>query len=81
MKREYVYPRIADRHSRDYWQLAGSLDMRARARNKAMEVLQTHWPGHIGEEIDRQIRQKFNIRLPPKKNETTAVTRNGKVIR
>jgi hypothetical protein len=46
------------------WEEAGALDMRERARLKARELLGTHWPAHLPEAVDQQIRAEFDIRLP-----------------
>lgn len=64
MNSEYHYPHTADRDTRQNWEAAGSLDMRARARIKARAVLQRHYPDHISPELDQQVREHFNILLP-----------------
>jgi trimethylamine--corrinoid protein Co-methyltransferase len=64
MKSEYYYPHTADRNNRDGWIESGSMDMRERARLKAQEILNTHWPDHISSGLDTRIRQQFDIRLP-----------------
>ncbi|MEM7207583.1 MAG: trimethylamine methyltransferase family protein [Pseudomonadota bacterium] len=64
MEKDYYYPDNADRQSPSDWKDAGSLDARDRARNKAREVLQTHFPNHIDAATDDKIRQRFDIRLP-----------------
>ncbi len=64
MTSEYYYPHTTDRETRARWEAAGSLDMRERARRKARERLQTHFPPIIADEVDRQIRDEFDIRLP-----------------
>lgn len=64
MQREFIYPHTADRATRDDWENAGSLDMRERARKKARQVLNKHFPTAIPPEIDRALRQEFNILLP-----------------
>ena len=64
MNTEYYYPHTADRNSRATWEEAGALDMRDRARQRARELLRTHWPTHLPEAVDAQIRSEFDIRLP-----------------
>jgi trimethylamine--corrinoid protein Co-methyltransferase len=64
MTSEYYYPHTADRETRSRWEEAGSLDMRERARRTARERLQTHFPALIPDDLDRRIRDEFNILLP-----------------
>ncbi len=64
MNTEYYYPHTGDRQVRERWELDGSLDMWARARQKAKTVLQTHKPDPIPPEVDQAIRQQFEIVLP-----------------
>jgi trimethylamine--corrinoid protein Co-methyltransferase len=64
MTSEYYYPHTTDRETRARWEAAGSLDMRERARRRAKERLETHFPALISDEVDRQIRDEFDIRLP-----------------
>ena len=65
MNSEYYYPHTGDRQRREDWELAGGLDMRERAREKAHHILKTHHPQPIPAEIDAQIRERFEILLPP----------------
>jgi trimethylamine--corrinoid protein Co-methyltransferase len=64
MESEYHYPHSVDRGSRADWEEAGAMDMRERARRQAREILLTKYQEIVPEEIDKQIRQEFNIRLP-----------------
>jgi trimethylamine--corrinoid protein Co-methyltransferase len=64
MNTEYYYPHTADRSSRAQWEEAGALDMRERARRRARELLDTHWPSHLPSDVDDRIRAEFDIRLP-----------------
>jgi trimethylamine--corrinoid protein Co-methyltransferase len=64
MNTEYHYPHTADRDTRANWEAAGGLDMRERARRQARAVLQSHHPEIIAPELDRQLRDRFNILLP-----------------
>jgi trimethylamine--corrinoid protein Co-methyltransferase len=64
MNTEYLYPHTADRATRANWEAAGSLDMRERARLKAREILKSHFPPIVPEEVDRRLRSEFNILLP-----------------
>ncbi len=64
MNTEYYYPHTGDRQGREDWQSDGALDMWARARNKAQQLLKTHKPLPIPPEIDAAIRKRFTILLP-----------------
>jgi len=67
MNSEYLYPRVADRGTRDSWEAAGAQDMRERARTRARELLRTQWPAHIPAEVDQKMRDEFEILLPAEK--------------
>lgn len=64
MNTEYLYPTLFDRGTRADWEEAGSLDIRTVAKAKAREILTNHWPKTIPDEIDAQIRARFDILLP-----------------
>ncbi len=63
MQREYIYPSIADRSSPKEWREAGAPDLITRAQEKVQQLLK-HYPQHIGEDVDRAIRERLNIHLP-----------------
>lgn len=64
MESDYFYPAVGDRNSPSVWQDEGGLDVRQRARNQVSDTLRQHFPSHIDEKVDEQIRQKFNIVIP-----------------
>jgi len=64
MSSEYLYPQVMDREGRDDWQEKGAQDARERARAAARRLLAEHWPEAIPAELDRELRQRFPIRLP-----------------
>jgi trimethylamine--corrinoid protein Co-methyltransferase len=64
MNTEYYYPHSGDRATRDNWERAGALDMRARANARARELLATQYPNHISDELDAKLRAEFDILLP-----------------
>ena len=64
MKTDYLYPEIADRRSISEWEEAGARDARDAARDKVQAILAEHYPRHIPEQLDRQLRENFNIILP-----------------
>ena len=64
MTRDYLYPEIADRTSPADWEEAGARDIRDRARERAKQILASHFPDHLAPETDARIRERFDIRLP-----------------
>ena len=64
MQREYIYPELGDRSSPKEWKEQGSTDMLQRAKQRVAKILEHHYPQHIGPELDRAIRDRFNILLP-----------------
>ncbi len=65
MTTEYYYPHTGDRQTRGNWRNGGRLNMAARARRRAKQILETHQPQSIPQEIDAAIRERFKIYLPP----------------
>jgi trimethylamine--corrinoid protein Co-methyltransferase len=64
MRTEYFHGNgVTDRKSREKWEQAGSLDIRQRALDKAKKLLANPDPAYIPEEIDRAIKERFNILL------------------
>ena len=64
MKRDYVYPEVGDRLSPKDWAEQGSTDIVERANEKVREILSSHYPSHIRDDVDAQIREQLTIRLP-----------------
>ncbi len=64
MQTDFLYPDLADRRSPREWEEDGAKDMRERAKTKAQNILATHFPNHISEEIDERLRVRFDIQLP-----------------
>lgn len=64
MNSEYHYPHTANRATRSDWENEGAIDMRERARRRAQDTLRTFFPDIVPDEVDRQLRGEFNIRLP-----------------
>jgi trimethylamine--corrinoid protein Co-methyltransferase len=61
MERDYFYPPLADREQPKTWEDNGGLDAQARAKRKAREILETHYPEYLTPDQDAAIRQQFNI--------------------
>lgn len=64
MNSEYLYPDLADRMSPKEWSKAGSTDIVERARERVEKILSEHYPAHISDELDAQIREMLPIHLP-----------------
>ncbi len=64
MSTDFLYPALADRRSHEEWERDGARDIRDRARERTREIFLSHSPVALPEHADRQIRQKFDIRLP-----------------
>ena len=64
MQRDYFYPKLADRGDPRTWSESGGRDLWSKAREKARNVLATHYPEYIDKATDATIRRKFNILLP-----------------
>ncbi len=64
MQREYVYPVVGDRTSPKEWKEIGSTNVVQKAQKRVKQILGSHYPAHIGVEVDRAIRAQSGIRLP-----------------
>jgi trimethylamine---corrinoid protein Co-methyltransferase len=64
MNSEYLYPALFNRQTRDDWEAAGAQDARAAANARARAILAEHWPQPIPDEIDRDLRRRYEILLP-----------------
>ena len=67
MESEYVYPRYADRSSPSDWTDAGAADVWDRATVRARTILASHTPSYIDDATDQRIRERYPIRLSPKR--------------
>jgi trimethylamine--corrinoid protein Co-methyltransferase len=63
MQTEYIYPEMHDRLSHKEWAELGRPSVLGRAIQKVQDVLATHYPSHISDEIDDLIRAELPIRL------------------
>jgi trimethylamine--corrinoid protein Co-methyltransferase len=64
MQSEYVYPSVADRTSPKEWEAMDKPDLIETAVARKHEVLSTHYPRHIADEVDDAIRARLDIKLP-----------------
>ena len=65
MQSEYIYPDLGDRSSPNAWEEAGKPKIVDRAVAKRDEILSSHYPKHISDETDAEVRKRFPIALPP----------------
>ena len=63
MQKDYVYPEVGNRLTPAEWKEQGAHAINRPAQQKTQEILATHFPEHISEQLDAQIRQEFDIRL------------------
>ena len=64
MQTEYLYPELGDRLSPNEWAEQGKPVLLDKAIARKREILGNHFPSHISDEVDRQIRAQFDIHLP-----------------
>ncbi len=64
MQKDYVYPDIGDRNSPKEWAELGSKIALERAAVKLREIMTSHFPAHIGADMDAKIRASLPVRLP-----------------
>ena len=63
MQSDFVYPQIADRRGIEEWQADGAKDIRQIAVERTREILASHYPKHIADDVDAVLRERFDIRL------------------
>ena len=64
MQSDFLYPNIADRRTPKEWEDAGSKDIHEIAKEHTRQTLKTHFPTHVSDEIDQQLRASLDIKLP-----------------
>ena len=64
MQTDFLYPAIADRRTIEQWEADGAKDIREVGKEKTRHILKSHFPCHLSEELDLQLRSEFDIRLP-----------------
>ena len=65
MQRDYVYPRLGDRSSPKEWVENGKPNLVEKATRLKNEILSAPSAAAFSPDLDRRIREKFNIQLPP----------------
>ena len=63
MKSDYFYPEIGDRRTPREWEEDGAKPIGDVAREKTREILASHFPKHISDARDAELRKRFDIRL------------------
>ena len=66
MECDYVYPDVGNRQSPKEWKESDRPDILEAASRKTREILASHFPSHISEEMDQAIRARYPVRLPRK---------------
>ena len=61
MQSEYVYPAVGDRSSPKEWLETGKPELLTRAREAKERLLSEHFPRHVPDELDEQLRAEFPI--------------------
>jgi trimethylamine--corrinoid protein Co-methyltransferase len=64
MQTDFLYPQLADRRTPEEWEAAGSPDIRRPAKQRARDILATHFATPFEAEAEAAIRAGFDIRLP-----------------
>ena len=64
MQRDYYYPPLADRDDPRSWADKGALDIWAKARAEARQILASHYPEYLDSAADAAIRERYNILIP-----------------
>ena len=65
MQSDYIYPDFGDRDTPTAWADNDKPVMLENAARKRDEILKSHYPKHISDEVDAEVRSKFPIFLPP----------------
>lgn len=65
MENHYLYPTIGDRTSPKEWAEKGKPTLIDTAQKKLHDILSTHYPNYVGEELDAELRADFEIKLDP----------------
>ena len=63
MQTEYIYPDLADRLSPNQWVEQDKPVLLDKAITRKKEILDNYFPDHVSDEVDRKIRDEFNIFL------------------
>ena len=63
MKSDYFYPHLGDRRSPTEWEEDGAKPVGETAKERTRELLASHFPSHISDEMDTLLRELFDIRL------------------
>ncbi|NKB62158.1 MAG: methyltransferase [Gammaproteobacteria bacterium] len=64
MEKDYVYPEVGNRLTPSEWREYGSQPINSPAQRITEEILETHFPNHISDELDARLREQFDILLP-----------------
>ncbi len=65
MERDYHYPALCDRRDPSSWMDSGKCTLQEQANRRARAILSDHPPRYIAAHVDANLRQHFNLLLPP----------------
>jgi len=63
MQTEYLYPNVGDRKSPNEWMEQGATTIEQRAHARVQDILSHHFPAHIPESVDAEIRERYPVKL------------------
>ena len=63
MQSEYIYPDFSDRTSPTVWEESGKPVMLQKAIEKKQAILAGHFPNHVSDAADLEVRARFPIHL------------------
>lgn len=63
MKSDFLYPEILDRTPYDAWESSDRIGIIDRAKVLAKEILESHYPNHVKDDLIKQITKEFDIRI------------------
>lgn len=64
MESDFLYPQLADRRTPEIWEADGGPDIRQSAKAFVKEILASHHPQLIPDNLSRSLRARFPIHLP-----------------
>jgi len=56
-RKEHYSPQLCDRNAPEIWRDKGAKDMARRAREKAKEILSSHYPQHLGKDVAKELEE------------------------
>ncbi len=63
MESHYLYPTVGDRSSPKEWAERGKPNLIQAAQKRLNNVMASHYPNYLGDEMDEELRANFDIKL------------------